>query len=99
MGVAEGGDDGRLGRLGRLDGCEGVDHDEAAANTVAATEEGVDAVAGVDLVCSDDVLGERLGDLAVGESTGCTICLHRPADPASLFKRTVQRKGAFMALT
>ena len=96
MSVAEGRDDGGFLGRGRFDLLEGGNLDEAAIDAVAAAEEGVYAVARIDFVSCDEVLGERLNDLAVGESAGCTESLHRPGDPPFLFKRTVWPRKAMI---
>ena len=82
MGVAEGGDDRRLPGGGRLDLAQGLDVDEATVGAVAAAEEGVDAVASVGLIGGDNVLGEGLDGLAVGEGARSTECLHRAGRPS-----------------
>ena len=43
---------------------------------MAAAEEGIHTVAGVDFVRCNYVLGERLNGPTIGECSGCSECLH-----------------------
>ena len=57
---------------------------EATVDAMAAAEEGVYAVSGIDFVGRDNILCECLNDASVREGSGCSECLHRAGPPTFL---------------
>jgi hypothetical protein len=56
---------------------------------MTASKKGVNAVSCVDFIGRYDVLCELLDDSSIGEGSGCSEGVHRPAHPPFSFKRTV----------